>query len=60
MAQRKQAELSEAQKNDVWCRWKAGKSSNMIGRACWKPLTSILCFLSHHGELFRQPTGARC
>jgi IS30 family transposase len=51
MTQGKRAELSEAQKNDVWCRWKAGESLHMIGRACGKPHMSIHCLLSHHGGI---------
>ncbi|MCU1240374.1 MAG: integrase catalytic subunit [Candidatus Acidoferrum typicum] len=43
--------LSAAQETDVWCRWKAGQSLHMIGRAFGKPHTSIHCLLSHHGGI---------
>jgi hypothetical protein len=51
MTQGKRVELSETQKSDVWCRWKAGQSLHMIGRAFGKPHTSIHCLLSHHGGI---------
>src|SRR5712692_2736700 len=51
MAQGKRAGLSAAQRTEVWCRWKAGQSLHMIGRAFGKPHTSIHCLLSHHGGI---------
>jgi hypothetical protein len=51
MTQGKRFGLSAVQKGDVWCRWKAGQSLHMIGRAFGKPHTSIHCLLSHHGGI---------
>src|SRR5713226_10483392 len=51
MTQVKRVGLSPAQKSDIWCRWKAGQSLHMIGRAFGKPHTSIHCLLSHHGGI---------
>ena len=51
MTQGKRVGLSPAQKSDIWCRWKAGQSLHMIGRAFGKPHTSIHCLLSHHGGI---------
>ncbi len=51
MTQGKRVELSVTQRTDVWCRWKAGQSLHMIGRAFGKPHTSIHCLLSHHGGI---------
>jgi IS30 family transposase len=51
MTQGKREELSEAQRTEVWCRWKAGQSLHEIGRAFGKPHTSIHCLLSHHGGI---------
>jgi len=51
MTQGKRVELSAAQMNDMWCRWKAGQSLHRIGRAFGKPHTSIHCLLSHHGGI---------
>ncbi len=51
MAQGKRAGLSAAHRTEVWCRWKAGQSLHMIGRAFGKPHTSIHCLLSHHGGI---------
>lgn len=47
----KRAGLSAAQNADLWCRWKAGQSLHMMGRAFGKPHTSIHCLLSHHGGI---------
>lgn len=49
MAQGKYAELSVAQRSDVWRRWKAGESLHAIGRAVDRPHTSIHCLLAHQG-----------
>jgi IS30 family transposase len=51
MTQGKCVELSAGQKTDVWCRWKAGQSLHMIGRAFGKPHTSMHCLLAHHGGI---------
>jgi IS30 family transposase len=51
MAQGKRVGLSAAQRTEVWCRWRAGQSLHMIGRAFGKPHTSIHCLLSHHGGI---------
>jgi IS30 family transposase len=51
MTQGKRVELSAAQKTDVWCRWKAGKSLHAIGRAFGKPHTSIHRLLAHRGGI---------
>ena len=51
MTQGKRVGLSAAQRTEVWCRWKAGQSLHMIGRAFGKPHTSIHCLLSHHGGI---------
>jgi hypothetical protein len=41
-------ELSEAQRTDVWRRWKAGESLHTIGRALDRPHTSRHCLSAHH------------
>ena len=41
--------LSEAQKVDMWRRWKAGDSLHKIGRAFGKEHSSIRCLVSRHG-----------
>src|SRR5882762_8022663 len=51
MTQGKRVGFSATQKSDIWCRWKAGQSLHMIGRAFGKPHTSIHCLLSHHGGI---------
>src|SRR5260370_17952033 len=51
MTQGKRAGVSGAQKTDIWCRWKAGQSLHVIGRAFGKEHTSIHCLLSHHGGI---------
>ena len=49
MIQGKRFGLSEAQKSDVWRRWKAGQSLHEIGRAFGKEHSSIRCLVSRHG-----------
>ena len=51
MTQGKRADLSAAQRTDIWGRWKAGQSLHEIGRAFGLPHTSIHCLLSHHGGI---------
>ena len=51
MTQGKYVELSAAQRNELWSRWKAGESLHRIGRALDRPHTSIHCLLSHHGGI---------
>ena len=51
MAQGRYVRLSEAQRTEVWRRWKAGESLPRIGRAFDRPHTSIHCLLAHHGGI---------
>ena len=51
MTQGKYAELSAAQRTEVWRRWKAGESLHRIGRAFARPHTSVHCLLAHHGGI---------
>jgi hypothetical protein len=51
MAQGRCVQLSEAQRSEVWRRWKAGESLHRIGRAFDRPHTSIHCLLAHHGGI---------
>jgi IS30 family transposase len=51
MAQGRYVQLSEAQRTEVWRRWKAGESLHRIGRAFDRPHTSIHCLLAHHGRI---------
>jgi IS30 family transposase len=51
MAQGRYVQLSEAQRTEVWRRWKAGESLHRIGRAFDRPHTSIHCLLAHHGGI---------
>src|SRR5271163_2848619 len=51
MAQGKRVALSAAQRTELWCRWKAGQSLHVIGRAFGKPHNSIHGFLSQHGGI---------
>src|SRR5260370_40094999 len=51
MTQGKRAGVSGAQKTDIWCRWKAGQSLHVIGRAFGKEHTSIHCLWAHHGGI---------
>ena len=51
MAQGKRAEVSAAQRTDIWRRWKAGESLHEIGRAYGRTHTSIHLLLSHHGGI---------
>ena len=51
MAQGKRAEVSAAQRTDIWRRWKAGESLHEIGRAFGRTHTSIHLLLSHHGGI---------
>jgi hypothetical protein len=48
--------LSAIEKNDIWCRWKAGQSLHEIGRAYGKPHPSIRCVLLPRGDI---PPAAR-
>ena len=51
MAQGKRAEVSAAQRTDIWRRWKAGQSLHEIGRAYGRTHSSIHLLLSHHGGI---------
>src|SRR5271170_6681849 len=51
MTQGKRAEVSAAQRTDIWRRWKAGQSLHEIGRAFGRTHTSIHLLLSHHGGI---------
>src|ERR1035437_2262393 len=51
MTQGRRVGLSAAQKTDIWCRWKAGRSLHQIGRAFGKSHVSIHFLLSHHGGI---------
>jgi IS30 family transposase len=51
MAQGRYVQLSEAQRTEVWRRWKAGESLHRIGRPFDRPHTSIHCLLAHHGGI---------
>src|ERR1700683_2453804 len=51
MAQGKPAEVSAAQRTEIWRRWKAGESWHEIGRAFGRKHTSIHLLLSHHGGI---------
>src|SRR5271154_1166042 len=51
MAQGKRAEVSEAQRTDIWQRWKVGQSLHQIGRAYGRTPSSIHLLLSHHGGI---------
>jgi hypothetical protein len=51
MTQRRYVQLSEAQRSEVWRRWKAGESLHRIGRAFDRPHTMIHCLLVHHGGI---------
>jgi IS30 family transposase len=51
MTQGQYVQLSEAQRSEVWRRWKAGESLHRIGRAFDRPHTSIHCVLAHHGGI---------
>src|SRR5258707_4057753 len=49
MTQGKRFGLTTVQKNDMWCRWRAGQSLHEVGRAFGKSHSSIRCLVSHHG-----------
>jgi len=51
VAQGKRAEVSSAQRTDIWRRWKAGESLHEIGRAHGHTPSSIHLLLSHHGGI---------
>jgi IS30 family transposase len=51
MTQGKRAEVSAAQRTDIWRRWKAGESLHEIGRAYGHTPSSIHLLLSHHGGI---------
>ena len=51
MAQGRRAGFSAEQEANIWCRWKAGQSLHLIGRAYGKEHTSIHSVLSNHGAL---------
>jgi IS30 family transposase len=51
VTQGRYVQLSEAQRTEVWRRWKAGESLHRIGRAFDRPHTSIHCLLAHHGGI---------
>lgn len=62
MIQGKRFGLSEAQKGDMWRRWKAGQSLHEIGRAFGKEHSSIRCLVSRYGGFVpavRRSGGAR-
>jgi hypothetical protein len=58
MGQGKRADVSAAQRTEIWQRWKAGESLHEIGRAFGRTHTSIHLLLSHHGGSFRPSVGA--
>src|SRR5271169_5348930 len=51
MTQGKRANLSAAQRTDIWGRWKAGQSLHEIGVAFCLAHRSMDCLLSHHGGI---------
>jgi hypothetical protein len=51
MTQGKRAEVSAAQRTDIWRRWKAGESLHEIGREYGHTPSSIHLLLSHHGGI---------
>src|SRR5271156_6210089 len=51
MTQGKRAEVSAAQRTDIWQRWKVGQSLHEIGRAYGRTPSSIHLLLSHHGGI---------
>src|SRR5271156_381487 len=51
MAQGKRVEVFEAQRTDIWQRWKVGQSLHEIGRAYGRTPSSIHLLLSHHGGI---------
>src|SRR5271154_5439165 len=51
MAQGKRAEVSAAQRTEIWRRWKSGQSLHEIGRAYGRTPSSIHLLLSHHGGI---------
>src|SRR5271163_5124944 len=50
ISQGKRAEVSAAQRTDIWRRWKAGQSLHEIGRAYSHTPSSIHLLLSHRGQ----------
>jgi hypothetical protein len=48
MPQGRRAGLSAAQKIDMWCRWKSGRSLHEIGRAFDKGHSSIRRLVSYY------------
>ena len=47
----KRWKLSDAQRADIWNRWKAGQSLHAIGRALGKDHVVIRFLLAHHGGI---------
>ncbi|MFD1120660.1 helix-turn-helix domain-containing protein [Sphaerisporangium aureirubrum] len=43
--------MSDAVKEDLWRRWRAGDSISVISRALGKPPGSIFTVLKHHGGI---------
>ncbi|MGB2890082.1 MAG: hypothetical protein WBC04_20485, partial [Candidatus Acidiferrales bacterium] len=50
--------LSEAQKGDMWRRWKAGQSLHEIGRAFGKEHSSIRCLVHPTARVHDLPVSA--
>ncbi|MEV5894902.1 helix-turn-helix domain-containing protein [Nonomuraea fuscirosea] len=43
--------MSDAMKEDLWRRWRAGESISVISRALGKPPGSVFTVLKHHGGI---------
>ncbi|WP_433347499.1 helix-turn-helix domain-containing protein [Microtetraspora malaysiensis] len=43
--------MSDAMKEDLWRRWRAGDSISVISRALGKPPGSVFTVLKHHGGI---------
>ena len=51
MAQMGRPGMSDAMKEDLWRRWRAGDSISVISRALGKPPGSVFTVLKHHGGI---------
>jgi hypothetical protein len=51
MAEGKRFWLFAMQKNDMWCRWKAGRGCMRLDAGSARVVRSIRCVVSHHGGL---------
>ena len=60
MTQGKRADLSAAQRTDIWGRWKAGQSLHEIGRAFGLPIRRFTVCCRITAGLFQQRVGAHC